>query len=252
MGVHYNSLRFRQVFYQGDLKLQLDLWGKNHSFLNEFKNTIKEKDDNSIIELQCKNLMSYYSKYKTVFLNQVHGNKVIMINKYNINFSLMKADAMFSIGMDKLNLAIRIADCVPILFFSYELKLIGGIHAGWRGLHQNIIKHTIDLLGKKLQNKKDLQKIYFWVGPHIQNYEVGLEVFRLFSSQVILKNKIKKKINLLKLVQQEFQDSGIAKKQLLLDQSSWDTFTNLDLYTHRLGDNLRNFANISLEFIGSS
>ena len=43
----------------------------------------------------------------------------------------------------KIALGVLTADCVPILVYDKRNKIIGCIHAGWRGALSGIIKKTI-------------------------------------------------------------------------------------------------------------
>ena len=45
-------------------------------------------------------------------------------------------------------LGVVTADCVPILLFDYENKIVGCIHAGWKGAFSGILKKTIDIFGE--------------------------------------------------------------------------------------------------------
>ena len=40
-------------------------------------------------------------------------------------------------------LGVVTADCVPILIYDKKKKIIGCIHAGWKGAFSGIIKNTI-------------------------------------------------------------------------------------------------------------
>ena len=40
-------------------------------------------------------------------------------------------------------LGVVTADCVPILLFDYQNKIVGCVHAGWKGAFKGIIKNTI-------------------------------------------------------------------------------------------------------------
>ena len=39
-------------------------------------------------------------------------------------------------------LGVVTADCVPVLIFDRNNKIVGCIHAGWRGAFSNIIKYS--------------------------------------------------------------------------------------------------------------
>lgn len=43
-------------------------------------------------------------------------------------------------------LAIRTADCAPVLFYDKEHQIIGVAHAGWRGALSGILENTLDIM----------------------------------------------------------------------------------------------------------
>jgi len=116
-----------------------------------------------------------------VLMHQTHSNKVIEINKNNLRKKI-KSDAIIS-RLSNIALGVVTADCVPILLFDFKNKIIGCIHAGWRGAFSNIIRNTV----KKIRKINSDCKIYAAVGPCIgkKNYEVDLKFYKKF----ILKSK---------------------------------------------------------------
>ena len=111
------------------------------------------------------------SNKQLILLHQTHSNKFSFIDKkYKINKKKIKADALITY---KKNIAIAVltADCVPILIYDKELKIISAIHAGWKGVYKGIINKVIKFFLKKGSKVKNLIGV---VGPSIaeKNYEV--------------------------------------------------------------------------------
>ena len=142
-------------------------------------------------------------KSKLILMHQTHSNKVIEIKK-NISIRKVRCDAIIT---DTKNLALGVvtADCVPVLIYDKKNKIVGCIHAGWKGAFSGIIKNTISKIKK---NKKQTQ-IYASIGPCIGKkiYEVGLDFYKKFISKskenksyFTFKNKNKKFFNLRKFV----------------------------------------------------
>lgn len=73
--------------------------------------------------------------------------------------------------------AVLTADCVPILLCDIHGKQVAAIHAGWRGLANNILEKTIEAFDCAPE------EIMVWVGPHISAacYEVGPPVLEAFA-----------------------------------------------------------------------
>jgi YfiH family protein len=73
-------------------------------------------------------------------------------------------------------IGVMVADCVPLLLYDSNRRVIGAVHAGWRGIAQEILKKTI----KKMMNEFQClpEQISVAIGPCIRqcSYEVGNEV----------------------------------------------------------------------------
>ncbi len=110
-------------------------------------------------------------KAKNIFLvHQIHSNKFVFIDeKYNKKIK-PKADAIIT-NQRYLPIAILTADCVPILICDNKKKMIGIIHAGWKGAYKGIIDRVIKFMIKK---GCKLKNFTIAVGPSIsvKNYEV--------------------------------------------------------------------------------
>ena len=85
-------------------------------------------------------------KSKLILLNQIHSNKVFLINnitkKKPIGDSLVTCKSKYALG-------ILTADCAPIFIFDPEKNIIAAIHAGWKGAYKKIIYKTVYELKKK-------------------------------------------------------------------------------------------------------
>ena len=104
-------------------------------------------------------------------LNQVHSNKFHFINKnYKFKKKKLNGDALIT-NVKKVALGVLVADCVPVLIYDKNLKIISAIHAGWKGAYKEIIKKVVKFFIKKGSNTKNLVAA---IGPSIseKNYEV--------------------------------------------------------------------------------
>ena len=116
------------------------------------------------------------------YTHQEHGDKVFLINNRNIenkNNELANivptSDAI--ITADKgICLLIFVADCVPVLLFDCRKKVIGAVHAGWKGTASQISHKTIHLMQSYYGCKP--HDIKCAIGPSIGPccYQVGKEV----------------------------------------------------------------------------
>ena len=161
-------------------------------------------------------------KNKLILMHQTHSNKVVEVKKNNYKKKII-ADAMVT-KMKGISLGVLTADCVPIILYDVNNKIIGCIHAGWKGAYLEIIRNTIDKIKKMNSNNR----IYACVGPCIdqKNYEVGSTFFKKFIKKskknrkyFSQQNKRKKLFNLRKFVTDK-----LLKYEIKVDQVKKDTF----------------------------
>ena len=114
-------------------------------------------------------------------LHQIHSDVLIPVRAPFPRADQLKADGMLT-AKPKVALAIRTADCGPILMASRCGRLVAAIHAGWRGALAGILDRAIDAFG---ENKIEPHNIIAAIGPMIaqKSYEVGTDVFKEFYEQ---------------------------------------------------------------------
>ncbi len=75
-----------------------------------------------------------------------------------------------------LTLAVKTADCIPILLYDNRLHTVAAVHAGWRGTVSRIVAKTIAHMGSR---GEDLGAI-ICPGISLEAFEVGDEVYDAF------------------------------------------------------------------------
>jgi uncharacterized protein, YfiH family len=106
-------------------------------------------------------------------LRQVHSAEVW--NAHGLTDRCCEGDALISNEPAK-RIAVRTADCVPILMADPSTRSIAAVHAGWRGTVAKIALQTVERLRAEFSvNPSDL---HVAIGPCIRKccYEVGAEV----------------------------------------------------------------------------
>ena len=131
--------------------------------------------DDPLAVTKNRQLLSQYLPSEPVWLNQVHGIKVIDATKATC---AQDADASFSQNKNVVCVTMT-ADCLPVLLCNKQGTAVAAIHAGWRSLCDGVIEATIKSLG---QASEDLMA---WLGPAIgpKAFEVGSEVRAAFVAQ---------------------------------------------------------------------
>ena len=110
---------------------------------------------------------------------QVHGVDVHHAESLPANTPLgateIKGDAIVS-HTAGLVCAVKVADCMPVLFAARDGSTVGAAHAGWRGLSGGVLERTVAALNVAPE------QLIAWMGPCIgpAAFEVGAEVRAAF------------------------------------------------------------------------
>jgi len=160
---------------------------------------------------------------RLALMRQTHSNKVIIINKKNKDSKKFNSDALIT-KMEGVALGVVTADCVPIILYDIKNKIIGCIHAGWKGASSGIIENTV----KKFKKLNSKNKIFASIGPCIgeKSYEVDIDFYKKF----ILKSKknavyFSKKNNNKKLFNlRKYVNDKLIKLNVKVDHVNHDTF----------------------------
>lgn len=117
---------------------------------------------------------------------QTHDTEIREINNSFFNLSSDEKTAFLN-GVDALittlpNVCIGVttADCVPLLFFDFEKKVVAAAHAGWRGTCARIAEKVLDEMQEKFNCQT--KNIIVSIGPSIsaEMYNVGEELVENF------------------------------------------------------------------------
>jgi len=118
-------------------------------------------------------------------IKQVHGRRVIFISRKSLFNPRRpkKADGVLT-AESNVPLTVRTADCLSIFIYDKKHKVIGLVHAGWKGTRKRIIARALELMKLKWgTNPKDLLVAF---GPSIKKccYQVGKKFERIFPNEI--------------------------------------------------------------------
>lgn len=109
-----------------------------------------------------------------VWLNQVHGVAVVNADDATC---FPQADACIATHPAAV-CVVMTADCLPVLLCSDDGRVVGAVHAGWRGLCGGVIESTVRAMDAPPQ------ALMAWLGPAIGPlaFVVGEEVREAFNA----------------------------------------------------------------------
>jgi YfiH family protein len=168
------------------------------------------------------------------WVHQVHGGDVVLTRR-GMEFTCGAcADALVGDDPQKL-LAVRVADCVPILIAAEDGRTVAAVHAGWRGVIARVVPHAL----RELRRLTDAPLVAA-VGPCIgfDAFEVGPEVVKQFQdafgadAPIYQNGTGKGRVDLRRALQLQLIAADIPPERI--DMSDRCTFRDADeFFSHR-------------------
>ncbi len=122
-----------------------------------------------------------------ITLRQTHSDKAIVVRTPWAKDGQPEGDALVT-NIPGLHLAVKTADCVPVLFACKTEKIVAAAHAGWKGAIGGILESTVSEMKNLGAEERDIVAI---IGPCIgpQSYEVSDDFKKPFLEQDKLNEK---------------------------------------------------------------
>ncbi len=134
-------------------------------------------------ELKTKNTLIFFGKkdcslenlkqhYKNIEFRTVHQTHSDIIIQSLRESESIQADAHYTQEMN-VGLVVKTADCIPLMIHVPSQNKILAIHAGWRG-----VENQITLKALRQMQLDSNQEVFAYIGPHIlqKSFEVDAEV----------------------------------------------------------------------------
>lgn len=150
---------------------------------------------------------------RTATLKQVHSASVIVAERPAE--CLGEGDAMVT-NCPGVRLAIRTADCIPVLLADHKRRAVAAIHAGWRGTASQIAEAAVATMRQQFGSEP--ADLHAAIGPGIGAccYEVGAEVVLCLAQFLpeVRSKTLPAKINLVEANRRQLVAAGIPKGQI--------------------------------------
>jgi polyphenol oxidase len=207
----------------------------NYASLNLGFNSGDEKDQ--VVENR-KTLCAFLNipVDRIIFPKQTHSATVKVIDKQFFELAntgrtsfLSETDALIT-AMKQVCIAIKTADCVPVLLYDPGRQVAAAVHAGWRGTVQQIAALTVEKMKSVFECKTE--DILAGIGPSIcpDVYEVGEEVWQQFDGRFYKTNGMegKRLLNLWEANRFQLINAGLESSNITI--SGLCTFSNTELF----------------------
>ena len=151
-------------------------------------------------------------------VKQVHGTDALVVDR-----PLSKTD-QFTGGWDALvtdqpgvTVAVRTADCVPVLVHDPRRRVVAAIHAGWRGTAAGVVPKTITLMATRFGSTRSDLRVTIGPSAGACCYEVDdpvLDQLRMGLAEwefaVRDYHRHKARLDLKALIRRQVEEQGVS------------------------------------------
>jgi YfiH family protein len=151
---------------------------------------------------------------------QVHGDRILVVGRRHMGAgvegrrtAVQDTDALVT-GEKGIALSVLTADCLPVFMLDAEKKVIAMVHAGWRGLHLQIVSRAMAVMAEVFGSRP--QDVLAAFGPAVGPccYQVGEEFASTFPAAVAFRGR-SVFMDLALCARRELEACGVPKEGIL-------------------------------------
>jgi polyphenol oxidase len=158
-------------------------------------------------------------------LHQIHSDRIVTARVKTGRIG--EGDALIT-AVSGLWIAVRTADCLPILIVDPVTRCVAAVHAGWRGSAGQIVAKAVGELARTFGSNP--ANLFAAIGPGIGHccYEVSAEVARQFAAWIpeLADAEGKVMLNLTEVNRRQLLQAGVPEGSI--DCSGECTFCRAD------------------------
>lgn len=172
------------------------------------------------------NILQFLDKHnvrykKLVILRQIHSVNIYIYHKTNEQLveTIDDVDGVITEQKETV-LAVRTADCLPLIFADKTAGLVGVSHQGWRGSLKKMAVRMVDVLVERGAQKENL---IVAMGPAVGAccYDIGpdryaefMEQFEVYADQIFHIEGGRYHLNLSRLNYLQLRDCGVQSSHI--------------------------------------
>jgi YfiH family protein len=140
--------------------------------------------DTSEAVLANRQLLQEVAGSPCVFLEQNHSTRIYDLDDRQASMSsVIRADAAIT-ASSRRTCTVLVADCLAVLLVAEGGRVLGAVHAGWKGLLGGVLEKTLARLRQQAARhyRGGSGQVYAWLSPSIGStcFDVGPEVVQAF------------------------------------------------------------------------
>ncbi|MCA9400837.1 MAG: polyphenol oxidase family protein [Candidatus Omnitrophica bacterium] len=146
-------------------------------------------------------------------LRQIHHDGIKILKEGSFTQSLVVEGDGLITSLRHRPLMVRTADCLPVFIYHPKKRVIGLLHAGWKGVRAGILLKALHLFECEFQ--ADAAESHIYIGPSIRKccYEVGDE-FKNYFPQYILQSGRSLFLDLAGAAADQLSQTGVSQNHI--------------------------------------
>ena len=143
-------------------------------------------EHSEVLERGCVKLSEgcYIGIDQICFMDQIHSDNVVVLEDLHQplkNSSLPRCDGLVT-SLKDVYLAVKTADCFPVIVYDTEREVIAVAHSGREGTKLKILEKVIKVMGERFSCKPEDIRVEIGVGICAEHYQVSVEILEGFRS----------------------------------------------------------------------
>ena len=118
--------------------------------------------------------------YPVIQGHQVHDCKVAIVDRPGLTREELEGYDAFVTHLPGVAIGVRTADCIPVLLYDPENRVVAAVHAGWKGTVLRIPQKALAVMTQHFECRPE--RVRAVIGPGIgpDSFQVGEEVVERF------------------------------------------------------------------------
>jgi hypothetical protein len=118
--------------------------------------------------------------YPVIQGHQVHASEIAVIDRPGMTREDLEGFDAFVTRLPGVAIGVRTADCIPVLIFDPEQRVVAAVHAGWKGTVLRISQKAIRLMERRFGCAAARMRAVIGPGIGPDSFQVGEEVVERF------------------------------------------------------------------------